>query len=231
MGQDGVALDFRVIGRNNPNPVAIPGGVGNLVVRGRTACHEIGHYLGLRHIWGDGGLLGPNDCNQSDGINDTPFASAQSPFDCDTTRNSCPKVETFYNLDMPDLIENYMDYSSEDCMNMFTQGQVAMIQSVLAGPRKGLVAVSSNNSSGTAEAEPQLFPNPARNGHTWLHLPEGWQPRTIELIGIDGRVRALSAPEQGARQVAIDTRGLAAGWYVLRLRTEERVWVSRLAIP
>ncbi len=226
-GQDGVVLDFRVVGRNNPNTVPIPGGSGNLVVRGRTATHEVGHYLGLRHIWGDGGFLGlPNDCNQSDGVADTPFASAQSPFDCDTTRNSCAKVETHYGQDMPDLIENYMDYSSEACMNMFTQGQVGILHSVLAGPRNGLVQLSSSDNP-VAEALPELFPNPARQ-QAWLRLPEGWQTRSLELIGADGRLLAL--PVSSDNLIRIETGTLAPGWYALRVGGAEQVWVTRLVV-
>ena len=231
LDQDGVALDFRVIGRNNPNFVEIPGGTGNLTVRGRTATHEVGHYLGLRHIWGDGGILGlPNDCNQSDGMDDTPFASAQSPFDCDKNRNSCTKVEAFYGMDMPDLIENYMDYSSEACMNMFTQNQVAMIQSVLAGPRNGLLQVSADKSPELAGAQPQLFPNPTR-GNAWLRIPSSWNPRAIELISLDGRlVQRLPVPATGETQLAISTQNLLPGGYAVRVQTAGQVWVKRLVV-
>ena len=139
MSEDGVVIDYRVFGSNNPNGIEIPGGGGDLVVKGRTPVHEVGHYFGLRHIWGDGGLLGPNDCAQSDGIDDTPFANAQSAFDCDTTKNTCFVSEPHYGEDVPDLVENFMDYASEDCMNMFTKGQVDLMRNVLEGPRSGLL--------------------------------------------------------------------------------------------
>lgn len=233
--QDGVVLDYRVVGRNNPNPIAMPDGTGNLVVRGRTATHEVGHYLGLRHIWGDGGVLGlPNDCNQSDGIDDTPFANAQSAFDCDKTRNTCSKIEPFYSTDMPDLIENYMDYSSEACMNMFTQGQASLIQNVLDGPRKSLVQTSSSPVPVAEAALPVLFPNPARGGRTVLSLPAGLHPAAIELIGPDGRiVRRLPAAEfsgKTERQIALDTQPLSPGWYAVRVQMPDRVWVERLLV-
>lgn len=230
-GQDGVALDFRIIGRNNPNTVTIPGGTGNLVVRGRTATHEIGHYLGLRHIWGDGGFLGlPNECDQSDGIEDTPFANAQSPFDCDKTRNTCTTVEPFYGKDMPDLVENYMDYSSEACMNMFTRRQANMMESVLSGPRNGLVQTSS----GTAQAAAgrlQLFPNPARE-NVRLQIPaDGPAITAIDLIGADGRVLAMPlSAASDPRQIMLDTRHCAPGWYVVRVQTAARVWTERLVV-
>jgi hypothetical protein len=162
-GEDGVVIDYRVFGSNNPNGIQIPGGGGNLVVKGRTAVHEVGHYFGLRHIWGDGGLLGPNDCAQSDGIEDTPYASAQSAFDCDTTKNSCTHFESHYQEDVPDLIENFMDYASEDCMNMFTHGQATLMRNILLGPRSGLLMpFSSVDNHATRYLDIKLIPNPAK---------------------------------------------------------------------
>ncbi|MBK9339130.1 MAG: hypothetical protein IPM98_22365 [Lewinellaceae bacterium] len=234
--QDGVVLDFRTIGRNNPNLVENPDGSGgNLTIRGRTATHEIGHYLGLRHIWGDGGVLGlPNDCNQSDGIDDTPFAGAQSAFDCDKTRNSCNKMEPHYGMDMPDLVENYMDYSSEDCMNMFSQGQAAHIQSVLAGPRKSLVQTSAAPLTVIGAEMPRLYPNPARAGLARLVLPGQWQSGVIDLIGADGRIVQRIEPAGGSiqveQQIRLDTDRLQPGWYAVRVQTAARVWVEQLLL-
>lgn len=238
LNQDGVVLDFRTVGRNNPNPIANPNGGGNLDIRGRTATHEVGHYLGLRHIWGDGGnLLGTNDCNQSDGIDDTPFANGQSSFDCNKNRNTCTKVEPFYGMDMPDLVENYMDYSSESCMNMFSQGQAAHIQSVLAGPRKSLVQTSSAPTTIASEqVVPVLYPNPARLANrVWLDIPANWQPTAVEMVSADGRIvqyiRLSPQSSPKVQQVAIDTSGLSAGWYAVRVRTDTpQVWVQRLLL-
>jgi hypothetical protein len=132
---DGVVIDYRCIGRNNPNPLVFSGQT--LTIRGRTGTHEFGHYLGLRHIWGDGSTFGANDCMQSDGIDDTPFANTQSSFDCQTSRNTCTQIETYYGADAPDMVQNYMDYSSESCMNLFTKGQVAVMRGVLAVEASG----------------------------------------------------------------------------------------------
>ena len=160
LGWEGVVLDYRTIGRNNPNPLSIQGG-GTQVVRGRTATHEIGHYLGLRHIWGDGGIFGPNDCMQSDGIDDTPFANAQSNFDCNTTSNTCTGIETHYNADVPDMIENYMDYSAETCMNLFTRGQADLMRGVLENQRAELPVVNTSITTVKNAIEFSVFPNPS----------------------------------------------------------------------
>jgi hypothetical protein len=75
---------------------------------GRTATHEIGHYLNLRHIWGDGG------CTQDDFVVDTPIS--------DRSNSGCPTYPTVH-CNTPDMTMNYMDYTYDQCMYMFTDGQ------------------------------------------------------------------------------------------------------------
>lgn len=77
--------------------------------KGRTMTHEVGHWIGLRHIWGDGG------CTVDDFCADTPVAGSPN-FGCVTGANSCPAPGV-------DMIENYMDYTDDTCMNIFTQNQ------------------------------------------------------------------------------------------------------------
>ncbi len=132
---EGVVIDFRAIGPGNPNTIDL--GMGVIPIEGRTPVHEVGHYLGLRHIWGDGGgFTGTDGCTVDDGIADTPNALDQSNFDCDVTKNTCVDAAN----DLPDMIENYMDYSAETCMNSFTIGQIDVMRGVLEGPRCGLIS-------------------------------------------------------------------------------------------
>lgn len=74
---------------------------------GRTATHEIGHWLNLRHIWGDGG------CGASDFVDDTPDSDGPN-YGCALGSVACGTT---------DMVQNYMDYSDDACMNLFTQGQ------------------------------------------------------------------------------------------------------------
>lgn len=106
-------------------------------VEGRTVTHEVGHYLGLRHIWGDGLLaqFGVPDCQADDGVEDTPQQGLPSSFVCDTTQNTC----TDGSPDLPDMFENYMDYADELCTSIFTPGQVAIMRGVLESQRNGLL--------------------------------------------------------------------------------------------
>lgn len=83
---------------------------------GRTASHEVGHWLGLRHIWGDGA------CGTDDFCNDTPESDASNR-GCPTTHVSCGTT---------DMVQNYMDYTNDACMNIFTQNQKTRMQTVMA---------------------------------------------------------------------------------------------------
>jgi hypothetical protein len=217
--EDGVVIDYRVVGSNNPNVIEVPGNMGFLNVRGRTPVHEVGHYLGLRHIWGDGGLLGPNDCAQSDGISDTPFANAQSPFDCDTTRNSCNHVELFYGMDMPDMIENYMDYSDEGCMNLFTQGQIDHMRNVLLGPRVGLLGTPASVVGNTKHLDFSVWPNPATS-EVFVEPLHANEPFDIMISTIDGIPLIEKKFNNGTPEpTRIATRNLAPGIYLLEVRS------------
>lgn len=90
---------------------------------GRTSTHELGHWLGLRHIWGDGNCL-------SDYCNDTPWAK-QAHTGCvpvPTPADACG-VGTSPNGEMP---MNFMDRSDDNCMYMFTPDQNIRMQTVLS---------------------------------------------------------------------------------------------------
>lgn len=227
--EDGVVIDYRVFGSNNPNTIMVPGASSNLVVKGRTPVHEIGHYLGLRHIWGDGSTFGPNDCNQSDGIDDTPYANTQSNFDCDHSRNSCTQIEPAHNGDPLDMIENYMDYSSEDCLVMFTHGQVALMQSVLDGPRKGLVEdVSALNTIAT-QHNLHIYPNPS-SSESIVSLPANSGSRgRITVYDMMGNI-VYSSKNINEHQFVIEHSGWVNGQYIVVVSTEKEVhtgWIMK----
>jgi hypothetical protein len=96
--------------------------------RGRTATHEIGHWLNLFHIWGDDGT----GCNGTDEVDDTPNQAGPN-FGSPTF----PRV-TCQNDPNGDMFMNYMDYTDDAAMFMFTAGQVLRMRAALDGPRSSI---------------------------------------------------------------------------------------------
>lgn len=118
---DGVVILYSSVGS-----VATPFPGGAPYNLGRTLTHELGHWLGLRHVWGDGG------CSVDDFCNDTP-KSDNSNFGCPNT-NSCTDS---YGAPWPtanpaDMVENYMDYTDDSCMDTFTEDQKTRVAYVMA---------------------------------------------------------------------------------------------------
>jgi hypothetical protein len=96
---------------------------------GRTATHEIGHYLNLSHIWGEARIP---TCSDSDYVNDTP-----NQFGPNAGTPAFPKVSCS-NGPHGDMFMNYMDYVDDVAMIMFSLNQVARMRATLSGPRSGL---------------------------------------------------------------------------------------------
>jgi PKD repeat protein len=104
---DGVVIHSNFLGRQDQS------------YQGRTGTHEVGHWLGLFHTFQNAcqGATAATCASNGDRVCDTPQA-ADANFGCPSL-NSCTDSPT----DLPDQIENYMDYSDGICQNMFTQGQ------------------------------------------------------------------------------------------------------------
>ena len=112
---------------------------------GRTATHEIGHWLSLRHIWGDDG----SGCGGDDFVADTPNQGSQNFGKPRFPHVSCN------NGPNGDMFVNYMDYSDDAAMFMFTLGQSARISACLQGPRASFL-VGAGGASPAASPEHEL---------------------------------------------------------------------------
>ena len=123
---DGVVVDYRAFGTTGTARAPFN--------YGRTTTHEIGHYLNLSHIFGDGR---GNSCSDTDYVNDTPNQlgpNYQKPTFPSISCNNGPNGDMFMN---------YMDYVDDDSMFMFTEGQAARMNATISGPRAGLIQRTS----------------------------------------------------------------------------------------
>ena len=130
---DGVVINYNYFGRGFS--------AGAPYDQGRTATHEVGHWLNLRHIWGDA------NCG-SDLVNDTPTQQG-SNYGCP----SFPRV-TCSNTVNGDQFMNYMDYTDDACMNMFSAGQKARMKSLFVSGNARSALNSSTGCGGSVPAPP-----------------------------------------------------------------------------
>jgi hypothetical protein len=115
---------------------------------GRSATHEIGHWLNLRHIWGDDG----GGCSGDDFVADTPNCA-----DHNFGKPSFPHI-TCNNGPNGDLFMNYMDYTDDDSMFMFSNGQIVRMQACLDGDRSTIGHTKSGPTLVVADVHPTVAP-------------------------------------------------------------------------
>jgi Pregnancy-associated plasma protein-A/Secretion system C-terminal sorting domain len=118
---DGVVIAFDAFGSSDDGAFSLQSNYD----KGRTATHEIGHFFGLIHIWGDD----DGACNGTDNVNDTPNQGGST--------SGCPAHPRATCTGVTSMFQNYLDYTNDDCMNLFTQGQVErMITIIENSPRR-----------------------------------------------------------------------------------------------
>jgi PKD repeat protein len=91
---------------------------------GRTATHELGHWLGVFHTFQNG--CGIDTCLDGDGVCDTPPVDKPN-FGCPTNANTCSNDVP----DLPDQVDNYMDYTDDNCKSMFSKGQAMRMMAAM----------------------------------------------------------------------------------------------------
>jgi len=233
----GVVIHYEVFGRKNPAAA----GPLEIADAGRTVVHEVGHFLGLRHIWGDGLLsILFADCSADDGIDDTPNSGNNSQATgCDSTKNTCDEG----NPDLPDMWENYMDYSREECQNIFTQGQAAIMRAMLATSRSGL-PVFEMPAASTLCAKPasareisdsqnlfSVYPNPAQGVFTVQVASAAKNPSWLVVSDVFGKeVKRLNAIASGSGSFTVPAGSLPKGVYFLRLESKESSFVRKIVV-
>ena len=218
-GQDGVVVRFNAFGLSSGSSTAFG--------KGRTATHEIGHWLGLRHTWGD------EYCGD-DKIADTP--PQQGP-----TRG-CPSgiVTACDNSPEGIMYMNFMDFTNDECVNMFTFGQAQKIRAVFneGAPRHDLLTSDKANGIPLADTsdliapnagEIKIYPNPSF-GQLTIRFSEAeeWKNRSIMIFNQLGQV--VKQARATGQLMIINTSSLSSGTYYLKTDPTSRAYKFTMAV-
>lgn len=209
---DGVIIDYRYFG--SVQHLSAAGSITSKTYDlGRTTTHEVGHWLGLLHTWGNV----DNFCG-TDYCADTPQAKAGNlTFVCDSRFVECEGETTRV------MIENYMDYSPDLCMNIFTNNQLERIRAVLALSPRRAELVKSSREQRLEPAEKltlELFPNPSDSElFANVRFPD-FQSFSLSLYDQRGiLLSVIRFDNVWSRKVPINTEGLLSGLYICKVST------------
>ena len=183
--------------------------------KGRTGTHEIGHYFGLEHPWGDDGSACGTTAN-SDGVADTPAKNGPQ-YDCPTFPSNAATCTSTTNGAM---FMNYMDYVNDACMAFFTNGQKTIFQNTLAGPRLSLLSsngcASLSSDQFTAINSIAVYPNPVSN-YFMITSPK-LSIDEVEIFNSIGQLVKTQKLTQLNNSISIDD--FQSGEYFLRIYNE-----------
>lgn len=213
--KDGVVLTIGAFGTGG-------GGGFNM---GKTAVHEVGHWLNLRHVWGD-------DYCGDDFVHDTPKQSGYN-IGCPTgTLVSCG------NAPAGDMYMNYMEFTDDACMNLFTEGQKDRMRALFAtggirnamlrspGLRTPLIYETPVPDVPPTWLHVQLFPNPAVDEMTIdMAYDARWVGKTLNVVNMQGQT-VMQVAVRSKIQV-VNVSKLQPGMYFLVGKREDGVFIQQ----
>lgn len=183
-------------------------------IGGRTLVHEAGHWLGLKHIWGDA------DCGD-DMVDDTPKQRGFTPGCPSTVRITCS------NAPLGNMYMNYMDFTNDACLNMFTYGQKQRMRSLFV-PGGARYSILSSNAFGEAttdeiiqaETMPQwlqvkLYPNPSTTDITInFEYDARWKGKEILIANVTGQIELRLIISSNLQRINVSK--LKPGFYFIK---------------
>jgi Pregnancy-associated plasma protein-A/Secretion system C-terminal sorting domain len=208
--KDGVIIDFGAFGVSANN---------SGYDYGRTLVHEVGHWLNLMHIWGD------SNCGD-DGVSDTPPQAGYTVGCPSGIRTSCN------NGTAGNMYMNFMDFTDDACMNIFTKGQKQRMRSIFAagGARESILNSKGLNpplfiSIPTELPDPKwlftkIYPNPAAEKITInVEYDPRWIGKTINVTNMSGIVVMRILIRSVMQEVNLSS--LRTGTYILSAKKDD----------
>jgi hypothetical protein len=214
---DGVVLDYEYVGTT---------GATAPYNRGRTATHEIGHWLNIRHIWGDDG----NSCSGSDLVSDTPNQAGET-YGCP----SFPLMDACSTVSPGIMFMNYMDYTDDACMNIFTEGQKTRMWATLNGSRLSLQTSNGCDPVGIAPIASlgifSLSPSPTTGAFTLTFGNPNQQHFDVIIYNVLGeKVYFRHYDALNEAELHLDLQGNPAGIYLVEVSTQSARTTKRLVL-
>ena len=197
---------------------------------GRTATHEIGHWIDLRHIWGDDGSA----CTGSDMVTDTPNQAGENytAWAAGTIKtDACATASPGF------MWMNYMDYTDDAGMYMFTNGQKARIAAAMNGStRVGLKTSAATYCTGVGVNEISLsdnisiFPNPSTGEVSITTLPNinAMDLKVYNAIGEAVVTKKINVSTSGETKINLSTH--PDGIYLFEIKTSEGTLTKKVVI-
>jgi Pregnancy-associated plasma protein-A/Secretion system C-terminal sorting domain len=210
---DGVAINYNVFGK-----------IGNLFPSynlGKTTTHEVGHWLNLKHIWGD-----EDNCATDDSVIDTPLQETAT-YGC----NIFPLLDNC-SSDFPGIMfMNFMDYSDDACLSMFTYGQFVRMDATILTTRVSLLSslgcqpstLGINDSSTNNQF--LVYPNPTNSLIYFDNSKEKFE--TLEILNSLGQ-SVLKFSFSNKPNSNIDISKLSVGMYFFKFKNSRAMKIVRI---
>lgn len=223
--KDGVVIGYKYFGDGSP------GGVYN---KGRTATHEVGHWLGLNHTWGDDDFDPEPQCSGSDGVDDTPNQE-----DATYGAPSFPLLDDCSPTSPGIMFMNYMDYVDDGAMNMFTIDQVAEMRDIMEGSRVSIlesVGCVPGNDDIAAVLHGQLiqlsiFPNPSNDVFVCEMKNFEGNDIIVEVYDFTGNlIDRVQMPNSGDAKAEFSVQTLPAGTYLVKATDGEFILTQQISV-
>lgn len=212
---DGVIIGYRYFGSSS----LAAGSYSPPYDKGRTATHEVGHWLGLRHIWGDNSSCTVNASDSfQDYCPDTPPQKGMNEY-CNLNAYSCNGL---------DMVRNYMDYTNDSCMNIFTQNQKSRMRTtMLYGIRRASLKTSNACTPPTASTEDfglgmiSLYPNPTSDILN-IVVPDNYElSGNVVIFNAVGQ-QVYSSTIANTTLYSINVSGFNSGVYFIKITKDNQ---------
>ena len=193
---------------------------------GRTTTHEIGHYFNLRHIWGDD-VCGDDQVGDTEPSEAANYGCQEFPYNA---YSSCGSGEN------GEMYMNYMDYSDDACLKMFTFGQKERMRIAIQLDRIGLLLSDGCNipiSVGYIEPrkEVKVFPTPS-NDNVFIEMPNFEETQVFRLYSITGAdlTNLVTLKQVSSHGLSLQLTNIDSGYYIFEVSTSNQSFRGNIIV-